>query len=168
VKLYLFKHPCLCLFLAMLMAMLVAFSGSSGTWAADPLPLTVYKDANCGCCSLWAQHLKSEDFTVELRDSLDMVEVKTRLGIPAQYQSCHTAHSETGGYVFEGHIPARIIRRFLAEKPAGARGLAVPGMPIGSPGMEMQDRFQPYQVMLLRTDGGVELYEQVTAPEATN
>ncbi len=163
-KWYLFKPLCV----RLLVAMLVPLFGSSGTWAEDPLALTVYKDANCGCCTLWAQHLKSEDFTVELRDNRDMAEVKTRFAIPPQYQSCHTAHSEAEGYVFEGHVPARIIRRFLVEKPEGARGLAVPGMPIGSPGMEMQDRFQPYQVMLLRTDGGVELYEHVTAPEATN
>lgn len=161
-KWYLFKNSWLHLFVATLLAL----SGSRMIRAAEPLSLTIYRDASCGCCSLWAQHLKSEDFTVVLRDNLDMAGVKTRFGIPPQYQSCHTAHYEAEGYVFEGHIPARIIRRFLAEKPVGARGLAVPGMPIGSPGMEMEDRFQPYQVMLLRTDGGVELYEQVTTPEA--
>ncbi len=161
---YLFNQPCLHLFVAMLLA----FSGARVISASEPLSLTIYKDANCGCCSLWAQHLERENFTVQLRDSADMTEVKTRFAIPPPYQSCHTAHSEVEGYVFEGHIPARIIRRFLAEKPTGARGLVVPGMPIGSPGMEMQDRFQPYQVMLLRADGGVELYEQVTTLESAN
>lgn len=139
---------------------------TSGRVNADEEPrLTIYKDPSCGCCSLWGKHLEDTGFRVNVMDTGDLASVKTRFKIPPQYQSCHTAHSERDGYIFEGHIPERVIRRFLAEKPRNALGLAVPGMPIGSPGMEMDGRFQSYAVMLLREDGGVELYEQINAPE---
>ena len=101
---------------------------------ADALPhAVVYRDPSCGCCHDWVEHLRANGFTATVRDTAGMAAVKARLGVPRALGSCHTA--EIGGYVIEGHVPADAIKRLLAEKPE-ARGLAVPGMPIGSPGME--------------------------------
>lgn len=101
---------------------------------ADTLPLVmVTKDPSCGCCDGWAAHIESAGFPVRVVESADMASVKQRLGIPAELASCHTA--EVDGYVIEGHAPAVAIHRLLAERPK-ARGLAVPGMPAGSPGMD--------------------------------
>ncbi|HIE5097898.1 TPA: DUF411 domain-containing protein, partial [Stenotrophomonas maltophilia] len=119
----------------------------------DPaLPIAiVHKTASCGCCGIWVDHLKAEGFQVDVRDTDDMNPIKVRLGVPVGKASCHTA--EIGGYVIEGHIPAEDIKRLLAERPA-ARGLVLPGMPAGSPGMEMPDGYvQPYTVELVRNDG---------------
>ncbi|HED4874971.1 TPA: DUF411 domain-containing protein [Stenotrophomonas maltophilia] len=126
----------------------------------DPeLPLAiVHKTASCGCCGVWADHLKAAGFPVEIRDTDDMHPVKQRLGVPAGKASCHTA--EIGGYMVEGHIPASDIKRLLTERPT-ARGLVLPGMPAGSPGMEMPDGYvQPYTVELVRTDGSTEPFAQ--------
>jgi len=126
----------------------------------DPeLPLAiVHKTASCGCCGVWADHLKAAGFPVEIRDTDDMHPVKQRLGVPAGKASCHTA--EIAGYVVEGHIPAEDIKRLLEERPT-ARGLVLPGMPAGSPGMEMPDGYvQPYTVELVRTDGSTEPFAQ--------
>jgi hypothetical protein len=95
--------------------------------------ITVSKDPNCGCCGAWVAHLRQAGFTVSVRDTGDLPEIKQRLGVPGNLASCHTA--EVSGYVVEGHVPADAVKRLLNEKPA-ATGLAVPGMPIGSPGME--------------------------------
>jgi hypothetical protein len=95
--------------------------------------ITVHKDANCGCCNGWVKHLNGAGFQTVVRNVSDLAEVKKRLGVPDALASCHTGEVE--GYVIEGHVPAEAIQRLLAEKPK-ARGLAVPGMPIGSPGME--------------------------------
>jgi hypothetical protein len=126
----------------------------------DPaLPVAVvHKTASCGCCGIWVDHLKAEGFQVEVRDTDDMNPIKVRLGVPAGKGSCHTA--EIGGYVVEGHVPAEDIKRLLAERPA-ARGLVLPGMPAGSPGMEMPDGYvQPYTVELVRADGSTEPFAQ--------
>lgn len=96
--------------------------------------VVVSKDPRCGCCNGWVEHLRASGFVVEARDVTDLATVKARLGVPADLASCHTA--EIAGYVIEGHVPASAIRRLLREKPQ-ARGLAVPGMPVGSPGMEV-------------------------------
>jgi hypothetical protein len=102
--------------------------------AAKPAPLVkVWKDPSCGCCSGWVEHLRRSAFTVAVIDTADLAAVKAALGVPGELASCHTAKIES--YVIEGHVPAAAIRRLLAERPA-ALGLAVPGMPIGSPGME--------------------------------
>ncbi len=100
---------------------------------ASPPPVKVTKDPNCGCCSLWVDHLRANGFTVSVHNTPHMRAVKAKLGVPSKLVSCHTA--EIGSYVIEGHVPADAIKRLLAEAPAG-RGLAVPGMPLGSPGME--------------------------------
>jgi len=100
---------------------------------AAPLPeVTVYKDANCGCCTEWAKHMKAAGFSVRQIDVEDMDSERRRLGIPPQLASCHTA--KVGNYLIEGHVPANAVKKVLAEKPA-IRGLAIPGMPARAPGM---------------------------------
>jgi len=108
-------------------------AGARRSLAADPT-ITVTKDPNCGCCSGWVEHLRQAGFAVEVRDVPDVNRVKARLGVPSDLAACHTA--EVSGYVIEGHVPASALRRLLGEKP-NAKGLAVAGMPVGSPGMEV-------------------------------
>ncbi len=103
--------------------------------AAGLPPLVVYKDPSCGCCAGWAEHVRAAGFPVEIVETDSLNRVKARLGVPQDLAGCHTA--EVGGYVVEGHVPATAIRRLLDEAPA-ATGLAVPGMPVGSPGMEVE------------------------------
>jgi hypothetical protein len=100
---------------------------------AAPATIAVSKDPNCGCCNGWVAHLRRAGFTVNVSDTDNLPSVKARLGVPADLASCHTA--EVNGYVIEGHVPADAISRLLREAPR-AGGLAVPGMPVGSPGME--------------------------------
>lgn len=108
--------------------------------------MVVSKDPNCGCCSGWVEHIRSAGFTVEVVETSDLNRVKARLGVPLDLASCHTA--EVSGYVLEGHVPADAVKRLLAEKPR-AKGLAVPGMPIGSPGMEVEGaEAEIYEVVL--------------------
>lgn len=119
--------------------------------AAETLPkMTVTRDPNCGCCGNWVAHVKAAGFTVEVVEVPDVAPLKTRLGVPDALASCHTA--EIGGYVVEGHVPAEAIRRLLAERPK-ATGLAVAGMPLGSPGMEVAGQ-QPetYEVVIFSPD----------------
>ena len=92
----------------------------------------IYKSATCGCCGVYSSYLKGEDISVDIRNVTDMSEIKEKFGIPQQLQSCHT--SEVGGYVVEGHIPIEVINKLLTEKPQ-IQGIALPGMPSGSPGM---------------------------------
>jgi hypothetical protein len=108
----------------------VLFLGRSG--AAEPT-ITVHKDPTCGCCTGWVHHLQNNGFTTKVVETSRLDPVKARLGVPNELSACHTAEIE--GYAIEGHVPAGAIKRLLAEKPR-ATGLAVPGMPVGSPGME--------------------------------
>ncbi len=103
-----------------------------GAAAASRPHMVVHKDPDCGCCDGWVAHVRRAGFGVTVHETSDLNPVKSRLGIPDALASCHTA--ELDGYVIEGHVPARAIERLLAERPQ-ARGLAVPGMPAGSPGM---------------------------------
>ena len=116
-------------------------------FAQATLPkMIVTKDPNCGCCGGWVEHMKAAGFPVEVITSSDVDQVKLRLGVPDDLASCHTA--EVSGYVVEGHVPADAVKRLLAEKPQ-ARGLAVPGMPMGSPGMEVAGKApESYEVVL--------------------
>jgi hypothetical protein len=130
-------------------ALVLAGAGVLGslvrTARADTLPhAVVYRDPTCGCCHKWVEHLEAHGFATSVRDMASMRSVKARFGVPPGLASCHTA--EIGGYVIEGHVPASAIKRLLQEKPE-ARGLAVPGMPIGSPGMEGPDP-EVYDVFL--------------------
>jgi hypothetical protein len=116
-----------------------------GTLFADEKEvITVHKDPTCGCCSGWVQHLQNAGFVTKVLDTSDIDAVKKRLGVPDDLAACHTA--QLAGYIIEGHVPAAALKRFLAEKP-NATGLAVPGMPIGSPGME-GGRPEKYDVVL--------------------
>lgn len=121
--------------------------------AADPPVVHVTKTPTCGCCAAWVEHIEDAGFQVAVRDvsqeALDAF--KRRVGIAARYRSCHTAR--VGDYVIEGHVGAREIARLLAERP-DALGLAVPGMPLGSPGMDFGTRRQSYATLLLTRDGG--------------
>jgi len=113
----------------------------------------VYKSPTCGCCSAWSEHLKENGFEVELVDTNDMPTVKVALGVPYELGSCHTA--EVGDYLVEGHVPADDIKALLSEAPSGVRGLAVPNMPIGSPGMETPGMApESYDVIAFDEQGG--------------
>lgn len=145
-----------------------AVAGSTAaTDNAEGLPvLDVYLTRTCGCCGGWVEHSREQGFH-SLRNYLDYDElnaVKAEHGIAPRLQSCHTSVS-ADGYVFEGHIPARVIQQFLADVPEGAMGLAVPGMPTGSPGMEMGDRFDPYDVLLIREDGTTAVYTHIASAD---
>jgi hypothetical protein len=110
-----------------------ALIGPQSSAFAETSNILVHKDPNCGCCSGWAKHLKDNGFAVTVDERADLQVVRKRLGVPADLAACHTA--EVDGYVIEGHVPALAVRRLLRERP-NAIGLAVPGMPAGSPGME--------------------------------
>jgi len=119
-------------------------AGVGHAWADARPAITVWKDPGCGCCSGWVEHIRRNGFVATVVETADVQSVKAERRVPAELASCHTA--KIAGYTIEGHVPALAILRLLAEKPAG-RGLAVPGMPIGSPGMEGGTP-EPYDVML--------------------
>jgi hypothetical protein len=127
---------------------------------ADPgkIVVEVWKGPACGCCNDWIRHVEAAGFAVSSHDTGNH-EARARLGLPVKYGSCHTAR--VGGYVIEGHVPAKDIRRLLQERPA-AIGLAVPGMPVGSPGMDgpaYHGRRDPYDVLLVHKDGKASVYQ---------
>ncbi|WP_339674261.1 DUF411 domain-containing protein [Dasania marina] len=128
--------------------------------------IQVFKSPSCRCCSKWVKHIENTGFSAAISNTRNLNAIKLKHGIAPRYQSCHTAVAE--GYVFEGHIPAHVMQRFLAEKPENAIGLSVPGMPIGSPGMEMKDRHDDYEVLLLTKDGEAEVYEYIISVESHN
>ena len=139
-----------------LLGVLLFGVAAQSAWAApDTFIVDVYKSPTCGCCSKWVDHLKANGFTVRSHDTDDVVAHKTRLGVPAGYGSCHTA--QVGGYLVEGHVPAKEIRRLLKENPR-ARGLAVPAMPMGLPGMETGGHKDAYDVFLVNRDGSTKTY----------
>jgi hypothetical protein len=127
------------------------------TPASQGQTITVYKSATCGCCSMWVEHLREAGFTVVAEDVTNLAQIKAEHGVTSELATCHTAIVD--GYVVEGHVPADVIGRLLEERPSVA-GIAVPGMPIGSPGMEMGDRRDPYNVLAFDDDGNTEVYAQ--------
>jgi hypothetical protein len=147
-------------FVAAIPLAFIACSGETGeTRAAAPagageraqLPeLVVYKTPTCGCCNAWVDHMRAAGFAVRTVEVADTGPIATQNGVPPELRSCHTGLVD--GYAIEGHVPAREVRRLLDERPDVA-GLAVPGMPAGSPGMEMGDRRDSYQVMAFNRDG---------------
>ena len=147
---------------------LILWLGLASTASADrqaaAIHLDVHKSPTCGCCTLWMDHMAEHGFetTGHHPDSLGLL--KQELGVPSRYGSCHTGVSEEG-FVFEGHVPARYVAQFLANPPEGAIGLTVPAMPIGSPGMEYKNQFNPYDVLLLKENGEVEVYASVESYE---
>jgi hypothetical protein len=131
--------------------------------AINAIVLDVYNNPTCGCCGLWVEHAQERGFHIEVhhRDNDELTMEKLRRGIGLRYHSCHTSVAADGS-VFEGHIPAFLIHQYMADKPANSIGLAVPAMPIGSPGMEVGDRLQPYDVYLLMADGSSQLFTRIT------
>jgi hypothetical protein len=122
--------------------------------AASPTPVAVYKSATCGCCAKWNDHMRTNGFTVNSTDLPDVAAVKDKHGIPAPLRSCHTA--VVGGYVVEGHVPADVVKKLLRERP-DVVGIAVPGMPSGSPGME-GSRVDSYNIVAFDKNGGTKVY----------
>lgn len=121
--------------------------------------MTVYRDPGCGCCESWAEQARSHNFAVTVIDRSDMPAIKRRHSVPEKLFSCHTAI--VAGYAIEGHVPFADVRRLLAGKPVGVRGLAVPGMPRGSPGMEMPDGSKdPFQVMAFDVEGKASVFSK--------
>lgn len=123
--------------------------------AAAANTMTVFKDPNCGCCKEWIAHLRKHGFTVTSRDTSDMAGIKATARVPRQLYSCHTGF--INGYVVEGHVPAADIQRMLKEKPKIA-GIAVAGMPAGSPGMEVPGRVDRYDVVAYARDGSTSVF----------
>jgi hypothetical protein len=125
--------------------------------------LTVYKSPTCGCCGLWIDYMKAEGFQIDTQEQVDVSPVKKRYNIKPEHWSCHTAVFEPDNYFFEGHVPADAIKRFIREKPEGAIGLIVAGMPPGSPGMVYNDVKVPYDVLMMKKDGSTTVYEHMEA-----
>ncbi len=135
----------------------MAAEASAAADGQDLPTVLVYKTPTCGCCNGWIEHMEAAGFTVDARDTRDLMVVKRDAGVPTQLSSCHTAIVD--GYVVEGHIPVEHVRSLLADRPDVA-GIAVPGMPIGSPGMEGPNP-QPYQVYSFTRDGQAAVYAEV-------
>ncbi len=138
-------------------ALLAALLWASPAHAAAEESIEVWKSPNCGCCIDWVKHLEANGFAVKVNDANNKMldELKQRWGIGEKLASCHTG--KIGPYVIEGHVPAPDIKRLVAEEPE-AVGLAVPGMPLGSPGMDQGDETQPYDVLLIKKDGTTEIF----------
>jgi len=145
----------------------LAYSKLSNTSSPGKVVI-VWKTPSCGCCKDWVSHLREEGFQVVTNDVSDTAPVRQKLGLPAKFGSCHTA--QVGGYVLGGHVPAQDVKRLLREKPV-AMGLAVPGMPVGSPGMEMQDDMlgvrDAFDVVLVNADGSSRIFQSYPVKAAT-
>ena len=128
--------------------------------ASSANQVTVWKTPSCGCCHEWVAHLRKSGFEVVTHDVEDTAPIRQKFGLDAKFGSCHTAR--LGNYVLEGHVPAKELRRLLRERPK-ALGLAVPGMPMGSPGMEMGDARDAYDVLLVLANGNSRIYQSYAA-----
>jgi len=139
--------------LIVLLAMLLGSPAVAGTESA----IEVWKSATCECCVNWVKHLEANGFAVKVNaaDPTMLDRIKRQAGIGEKLASCHTAKID--GYVVEGHVPAADIKRLIAERP-DALGLTVPGMPVGSPGMEQGEETEPYDTLLIKKDGNAQIY----------
>jgi hypothetical protein len=133
----------------------IAFAAMFVGTAAHAATLTVYKSPSCGCCAKWIEHVEAHGFTVKTIQTDDMMAIKKRLGLPDNAVSCHS--TTVANYVVEGHVPAADIKRLLAQKPK-ARGIAVAGMPMGSPGMDIGGQQEPFATMLIGTNGKMTVF----------
>ena len=132
----------------------LTFVGEAGALQASSTPqsMTVYRDPGCGCCVAWANLARQAGYRITIENSPNMSAVKARLGVRSTLASCHTA--VVGGYVVEGHVPLNAVARLLAQRPADIRGIAVPGMPAGSPGMETSDGYrEPFEITAFHRNG---------------
>lgn len=118
----------------------------------------VYKSPTCGCCTKWEEHLQANGFTVESEKVADVAAIKAKHGVPSQLSSCHTGLID--GYVVEGHVPADTIKKLLKQKPKGITGITVPGMPIGSPGMEQGNIVERYEILTFDKSGKTTVFER--------
>ena len=141
--------------LAAAMVACLLVGGAAAAQRPKPV-IEVYKSPTCGCCANWVKHLQQNGFDAKVTDVEDMAALKTKLKVPGRMQSCHTGM--VNGYVVEGHVPAADLQRLLKERPAGIRALAVPGMPIGSPGMEVGSTVQRYDVLSLDQQGSSKVF----------
>ncbi|HEY7536092.1 MAG TPA: DUF411 domain-containing protein [Thermodesulfobacteriota bacterium] len=141
-----------------LITTLLAFTIGASSVLSEPQSgthtITVYKNQSCGCCNKWIDHLKEHGFQVDAHNTTDLTEIKTKYGVPGNLSSCHTAFVE--GYVVEGHVPADVILKLLKERPKVV-GITVPGMPIGSPGMEGAYS-ESYDILTFDKDGKTQVY----------
>lgn len=143
--------------IAALFVSLILFSSCQSRQEALP-EVSVYKTPTCGCCSLWVDHMREAGFTVKTTDLNDLHPIKNQFGVHHEIESCHTA--VVGGYIVEGHVPADVVRKMLTEKPDIA-GITVPGMPIGSPGMEVEGRpADRYNIIAFDKAGNTSVYAQ--------
>lgn len=161
---YAIAHRVVVLLVSSVIAVAATWADEKPAFTSDetvvPIQMNVFKSPTCGCCGEWVEHIEERGFATTSNHPKDLAGLKKELGIAPEYQSCHTGVTNNG-YVFEGHIPAHLIKQFLASPPKDAIGLAVPGMPMGSPGMEMGDHFSAYDVLLLNKDGTTKVYAKV-------
>jgi hypothetical protein len=148
---------------ALLLTTWIVQSHATGT-ERDAVKMKVYKSETCGCCIHWMNHLETNNFATTAYHPRDLGGLKGALGISPAMQSCHTGMVDDQ-YVFEGHVPAKHIKAFLANPPKGAIGLSVPGMPVGSPGMEVGERFDPYTVVQINADGSTTPFARIAEPD---
>ncbi|MFC4257973.1 DUF411 domain-containing protein [Marinobacter lacisalsi] len=143
--------------LTMALSLAATLTAGQAAWAEDDLTMKVYKSPSCGCCGDWVDHMRENGFEVDVTDTNNMNQVKMDAGLTPQLSSCHTAF--VGDYVIEGHVPAADVRRLMEEQPS-AHGLSAPGMPMGSPGMEIGDRKDHYQVLLFNEAGQTRVFAE--------
>ena len=147
-------------FLLFLLSFTMGASNISKQNIESNFELLVHKTPTCGCCKMWVKHMEENGFTVNTKDHQSLVKIKEELKIEPEYRSCHTGVSSQGHF-FEGHIPSKYVSQFLSEDNPDAIGLSVPGMPLGSPGMEVKDRFTPYDVLVHYKDGSTKVYAEI-------
>jgi hypothetical protein len=151
------------IYLGSLLFLLTSFVGASNISKQNNdsnFELLVHKTQTCGCCKMWVKHMEENGFTVNTKDHQSLVKIKEELKIEPKHRSCHTGVSSRGHF-FEGHIPSEYVSQFLSEGNPNAIGLSVPGMPLGSPGMEVEDRFTPYDVLVHYKDGSTKVYAEI-------
>ncbi len=142
--------------IVLIAAIAAAAQSSRGKTAADPAKdVRTYKQVGCGCCELWARHMRQAGFTVTVTEAPDLQRIKRDNGVPPSLGTCHT--SLVGGYTIEGHVPADVVQQLLKERPR-VKGIAVPGMPLGSPGMEQGGRKDRYSVFTFDAAGKTAVY----------
>ncbi|MGB3137184.1 MAG: DUF411 domain-containing protein [Nodosilinea sp.] len=143
--------------IASALSIAIALGIAAPAWAAGEPELMVYRSPTCRCCASWINHMKDAGFHVQDIVTGDMASIKAERGVPKAAASCHTAIA--AGYIIEGHVPASDVQRLLSERP-NLLGIAAPGMPVGSPGMEMGDRVDPFTVVSFTQSGETAAYAE--------
>jgi hypothetical protein len=147
-------------FLIGLAGVLILSAAAIGQQQAKPkpIPMSVYKSPSCGCCSLWVDYMRKNGFDPKVQDVDNIGALKLKLGVREEFSSCHT--TEVGGYIVEGHVPVEVVQRMLKERPKIA-GITVPGMPMGSPGMEVPSgKKDSYNILAFTSDGKTTVYDR--------